>query len=562
MRVRLCSAALLTLALAASANAEAPASCPGEAITPDRVITGSFGAEVEGDYVMVPFEVPPGTTQVRVKYCYDQPDQRLPENPLLRPGHTLDLGIYDTRRGPLWDEEEFRGWGGSSHRDVQITAQGFPPGRANVPGRTTKAYVPGPVTPGEWAVELGVAAITTEGDLDDQVAWRVEIEFSDDPSFRADPYVPARFDEAPARATPGWYAGDLHVHAEHSSLNDASMKDTFDYAFGAAGLDFMTLSDYVTTAHYGEIGRHQARYPGKQIIRSAEVITYRGHFNKHATTDWADYRLGELRVWPSLEVVRGPQTPASRFAEIRAAGGFTQINHPTIFPSAVPTFSSLCRGCSWDYTPEETDYQLVDAIEIATGPAGLKTDPGLGPNPFTPLALAFYDDALDTGAHIAAIGVSDSHKAGAAAGNVLDITGAPIGMATTVVYAEELSERGIAEGVRAGHTYVKVWGAHGPDIRLEALDAAGKVVGIMGDTVAGNPTLRAKVLGARKWEDLNAEPLQMVVFRDRLPALVVPIVQDDQTVELPTLGTARYRIQIQRGTSIEAVSSPIWVTGA
>ena len=43
--------------------------------------------------MLVPFDVPAGTTAVRVKYCFDQP-----EVPTPNVRHTLDLGIYDPRR--------------------------------------------------------------------------------------------------------------------------------------------------------------------------------------------------------------------------------------------------------------------------------------------------------------------------------------------------------------------------------------------------------------------------------------------------------------------------------
>ncbi len=44
--------------------------CGGRAITPDRVITGEFGTNAQqSTYVLVPFDVPTGTTAVRVKYC-------------------------------------------------------------------------------------------------------------------------------------------------------------------------------------------------------------------------------------------------------------------------------------------------------------------------------------------------------------------------------------------------------------------------------------------------------------------------------------------------------------
>ena len=273
------------------------------------------------------------------------------------------------------------------------------------------------------------------------------------------PYIPAPYDTAPAQGAAGWYAGDFHVHAEHSSLGDATMRETFDYAFrplaaGGAGLDFITLSDYVSDTAWGEIGRYQPDYPGRLIARSAEIITYRGHANNHASARYVDYRTGpvyERMVDGSFGLARAARPASTLFDGVHDAGGFTQINHPTIFPSAVPGFDFLCRGCPWDYTDGETDYSKVDAIEVSTGPAGLQQDPEPGPNPFTPAAIQFYEHAIDAGGantnHIAAVGSSDSHNAGRTPDPV---TQAPIGTATTVVYADELSEQGIARGVKAG----------------------------------------------------------------------------------------------------------------
>ena len=87
----------------------------------------------------------------------------------------------------------------------------------------------------------------------------------------------------------------------------------------------------------------------------------------------------------------------------------------------MPGFDFLCRGCPWDYSDAETDYSKVDAIEVATGPAGLKQDPEPGPNPFTPTAIQFWEDAIDAGGpnrnNIAAVGSSDSHNAGRTPGS-------------------------------------------------------------------------------------------------------------------------------------------------
>jgi hypothetical protein len=575
----------------------APNPCPtstdgGEPLVPNQVETGEFGTNLQGSHVMVPFNVPAGTDAVRVKYCYDQPES--PTSSQFK--HTLDLGIYDARSGPsdVWDRDEFRGWGGSSHPDVTVSPNGFSSEaayvanpRQHVHGRTTRGFLPGPMPEGQWAVELGVAAVVpqTEGDSDGKVAWRVEIDLIDSDDYSNDPYAAAPYDSSPADPDPGWYAGDFHVHAEHSSLGDATMTETFDYAFGplppanGAGLDFVSLSDYVSGSAWGEIGRYQPDYPGKLIMRSAEVITYRGHANNHNSVTWADHRTGALwerQADGSLSPLRVPQAPSTIFDTVHGASGSTQINHPTIFPSEVPAFSFLCRGCPWDYSPTETDYSKVDAVEIATGPAGLALGPNPGPNPFTATAIQFWEDAIDAdgpnGHKIAAVGSSDSHNAGRTPN---PITQAPIGQATTVVLADELSERGIQNGVEAGHTYVKIWGNDGPDARLCAgdLGADGEcsedpdpAETVMGDTLVGeSTTFTARVLGAGPGAT-RPGTYTLGIVKDGTPTVQIPITSDDFSVEFPSVGLGRYRLQVMRETtgvaSIEVVSSPIYLETA
>lgn len=566
--MRRCLLALtLVLAFPAGASAAAPTACPGAPISPDRVITGELPSTLQGSYVMVPFDVPAGTTAVRVRYCYDQPDLMIP---MAR--HTLDLSLYDARpdSSTLWGPQQFRGSGGSSHPDVILSPQGFSSEeayraapRANVPGRTTRGFEPGPIPAGQWAAELGVAAVAdrTLGDLDGKVAWRVEVELSRDPSFDDEPYAPARYDTAPARATPGWYAGDLHVHAEHSALGDATMSEVFDYAFrplsaGGAGLDFLTLSDYITDSAWGEIGRYQGGHPGKLVGRSSEVVTYRGHTNNQLSATYVDHRAGpvyERGDDGSLVLRRGPRPASEILRAVHAAGGVTQINHPTIFPSAVPTFSLFCRGCPWDYSDAETDYSQVDAIEVSTGPAGLKAEPRPGPNPFTPLAIQFYEHALSTGAKIAAVGSSDSHQAGRTND---PLTQSPIGEATTVVYADELSEAGVRRAVKARHTYVKLFGGAAPDLRFEArVPGSSAPPAIMGDVVrASAASFTARVIGADP-----ARLFQLLVIKDGLPILAVPVTSKDFTLPFASLGPGRYRLQLQRLSAIEGVTSPIWL---
>jgi hypothetical protein len=551
-------AAVACLACTAPASAAAAevGPCTGRAIEPDKVITGEFGTNLARSFVMLPFDVPRGTTAIRVKYCWDRPESGTSS-------HTLDLGLYEPRHGrsALWGVDEFRGWGGSSHPDVTVSAEGFSSEadytarpRIEPPGKTTRAFLPGPIRSGRWAIELGVAAVIpqSEGDADGRVAWRVEIDLADDPAFADEPYRPARYDRRPALRRPGWYAGDMHVHAEHSAYGDATMTEAFGYAFRplaeqGAGLDFITLSDYVSGSAWGEIGRLQPLHPGKLIVRSDEVITYRGHANNHASARFVDYREGpiyERAEDGSLTQLRGDRDPSELFREIHRFGGWTQINHPTIFPPLTPALAAFCRGCFWEYSDEETDFSRVDAYEIATGPSEF----GTSPNPFTVTAIAEYERLLGLGHRIAAVGSSDSHNAG----RTTSITQAPIGMATTVVYAPELSEQGIECGVRARHTYVKVTGNSGPDVRFTARPRGGSGKAIVGDVIrAPGARFRARVRGGAGRE--------LLLVKEGATVASVPVTSDPFTYRFEGSGSGRWRLQLMRGALIDTVSSPIWV---
>ena len=553
------AAVFLVLAVPPVASAELPP-CAGDNGAPDRVVTGGFDKSLQGSYVVVPFDVPAGSTSVRVKICYDQP-----ELPLSAPGvpysvkHTLDLGVYQTL-GPdlFYDEDEFRGWGGSSRPNVLITPE----------DSTTVGYKPGPIPAGTWAAEIGVAAVAgpTEGDGGDGVEWRLEIFTDDDPADADQPWAPAPYDATPADPNAGWYKGDFHVHARHSNPNDATMKEVFDYAFNDAGLDFITLSDYVTSRHWDEIGRFQPDYDGKLIVRSAEVITYRGHVNNHASVRYVDHRTGPIHEWRGNDAPMQPlreAQPASRiFDDIHAAPlGWTQVNHPTIFPGQVPTFANFCRGCSWSYSDAETDWSKVDAFEVQTGPAGLPQPEGdeLGPNPFTVLAIAWYDHLRSLGFDITAVGSSDSHKAGAPS-SITDpgsILRSPIGEATTVVFAPELSERGIRDGVLAGHAYVKFFSPSGPDLRFSATPVAGGPEVIMGDELAA-PSARftARVFNVAS----SIQPRVLLVLRDGLIHGVFPVTGEDQTFTFTASQPGDYRLQLMRGSAFEAMTNPITLT--
>lgn len=563
----LAAGALLLGLPGAPASGAPPPSCGVG--TPNESFTGSFGTELQGAYVLVPFEVPAGQTRVRVRLCHDQSDASALPLPSQVAGafrHTLDLGLYQPPGADgTYGREEFRGWGGSSRRDVLVT-----------PEQATAGFLPGEIPAGAWAAEIGVAAVVgqADGDLDGKVDWRVEVFYASDPADTDGPWEPAPYTSAPANPDAGWYKGDLHVHSTHSG--SFPMGTVLDYAFGArpagAGLDFITLSDYVTTRHWGEIGSFQSAYPGKLIVRSAEVITYRGHVNNHASLDWADYRTGpiyERQADGSLVLERAPVAPGAAggiLDQIAASGtGWSQVNHPTTFPSKVPGFDRMCRGCSWEYSDAGTDWSKVDAFEVQTGPAGTPQQIGgdgrLGPNPFTPLAIEWWDRLRRAGHDITAVGVSDSHRAGAQ-----DLLFSPIGEATTVVYAPELSEQGIRTAILDGHAYVKLFAADGPDLRLTARPASlyGGPEVMMGDELAALAAqFTAKVLAPAATYPSYPEPYTLHVYYQGAPLLAAPVAFDSAgefTLEFVGAAPGDYRLQLQRGSAIEALTNPITLT--
>ena len=300
-------------ALPAPAAAAPPASCGIP--SPSESFTGHFTAAQQGAFVFVPFDVPAGTTQVRVGYCWDDSSGTS--------DHTLDLGVYDTRADASrpWGRPEFRGWGGSGYRDVTITPQGFSTEaqydadrRAYVPGRTMRSFVPGPLPAGPWAAELGLANIDPT-DLDGGVDYRVEVRYYNDPSFDDEPYTRPAHDPSPVRTGAAWYAGDFHVHAEHSGDAQASFTDVLNYAFrprasGGPGLDFVAITDHNTGTGWPEEDRRRSAHPRNLILRGEEVTTYRGHTNNIASGEEPDYRTGPLyqrQPDSSLTLLRGAQ---------------------------------------------------------------------------------------------------------------------------------------------------------------------------------------------------------------------------------------------------------------
>jgi hypothetical protein len=221
-------------------------------------------------YVYVPFEVPPGTTELRVKYTYDRADGQ----------NTIDLGIFEPGSLEV-GTTAMRGYSGGSKAEVTIGTRHATPG-----------YRAGPLPAGRWHVMLGLYRVADAGV---EVTMTIDVLTAD--SGR-------------------WWSGALHTHTLHSD-GAVSATDLLGRV-RAAGLDFVTITDHNNTTHRDEVLR-QAVPESPLWIVGEEVTTPAGHANVWGLDagEWVDFRVRaqDRRIG---ELVR----------TAHAHGALFSINHP------------------------------------------------------------------------------------------------------------------------------------------------------------------------------------------------------------------------------------------
>jgi hypothetical protein len=287
----------------------------------------------------------------------------------------------------------------------------------------------------------------------------------------------------------------------------------------------------------------QEANPDLVIWPGREVITYFGHaIVLGETPNAVDWRHGAPGV--SLRDIEDASV---------ADGALFGVAHPTIFPT--PVFASFCRGC--ELTIGDTlDWDEVTTLEVLTSSILVDDSelggPGLGvqvQQPFVLTALELWQRLLREGHKITAVSGSD------------DKLGPDYGTSVTAVYAEQLSQEGLAAGLRAGHAYVRTRGAFdSPTVEVAASTADGQH-GIVGDTLhADAATLDVHVRGG--------DGQLLFVSKDGLPAGVVPIVGDDFRTSIAAtrdagsgpLGTF-WRVDTADLQSLTTIGNPVFLQG-
>jgi MYXO-CTERM domain-containing protein len=455
-----------------------------------------FEADVtagNGDYVLVPFDVPAGTAEIQIDHT-DGSDTDI-----------LDWG--------LWSPDGFRGWGGGLVDPAVVGADA-----------ASRGYLIGPMTPGTWTVVVGLAKLPTGTGH-----YAIDVTFRDTPTLT--PRTRAPFDPVVLATGARWYKGDFHVHDTESGDAKASIADDLALA-RSRGLDFVELSDHNTVSQQGLAAAEQQGLTDLLVMRGIEVTTYHGHGNAMGVAGYVDHRVG-----------LGGVTARTIIDAVRAQGGLFVVNHPTL------DLGDVCIGCAWK--EDDTPWDEVAAIEVQNG--NLAVSGVL----FTPSALALWDQELDAGYKIAAVGGSDDHTAGIGETQ----TGSPIGSPTTLVWADELSEAAIMDGVAHGRTEVLVRGPDDPVIDLTVHDPGTGEDVMIGGTVAGVSDIEVAV-HVEGADPAAGQSLQ--IFRDGVKADSVPVdaASYDHTFHYPAVGgPERFRAELLEGGQAIVITSHVYVDG-
>lgn len=426
--------AFIPLALAA-ASAGATPSAPGavqSATVDEIVLTGTLTRADHEHYREVPFEVPADATRITVRFAYDGKEQR----------SVIDLGLLDPER--------FRGWGGGSHPAFTVSGEEASPG-----------FLSGPLPAGRWRLLLGVPNLREGARANYEARIRIETRTG-----------VTEFAAAPLATTPGWYRGDLHSHSGNSdgtckSQSGAKVACPVERTVAAAaarGLDFLAVTDHNTVAHFDKLRALQPAYDRLLLVPGREVTTFWGHANLFGPTAFVDFRT---------------ETPSDRdarwIAQARAMGGLVSINHPGL-PSG-----EACMGCGWIVPGLAPG--AVEAVEVVNGGTLAQTGKADGPLQ----GFAFWQQRLNAGEHVTAIGGSDNHDPDRPLGQA-----GAVGSPTTVAYLNELSVAGLLAGLRSGRVFIDVEGTR--DRLLDMSASAQGSEAVMGGTLAVGRGVTARFL--------------------------------------------------------------------
>jgi hypothetical protein len=304
--------------------------------------------KVADDYLLLPFEVPPGLSRLTVSYEYSGAvSAALPAGS----GNVVDIGVFDPRGAAVFQGHGFRGWSGSGRSEFTIGLADSTPG-----------YLPGPIYPGTWHILLGLYHILPDG-----CDYRLTI--VGQPGEMQPPPEPAPLTAPVLSREARWYRGDLQSHTHHSD-GTGSLAD-LAAAARARGLDFVAVTEHNTVSHLPYLA--QAGGDDLLLIPGQEITTYYGHANAWGIHSWQEFRC------------RDNDTMARIIDAVHAGGALFSVNHPKD------------NGPAWEYSSNLP----FDCVEAWQGLWAANNHQ----------SLDFWDGLLRRGRRVVAVGGSDKHVA-------------------------------------------------------------------------------------------------------------------------------------------------------
>lgn len=280
-------------------------------------------------------------------------------------------------------------------------------------------FTPWKIKPGMWMIEIVVASVVTK-----KCHYKMEILlFDKEPGrgigVRKEEKIVARAEieerETIVKGENRWYAGELHVHSNHSdgknSIEEIIRKAKME------SLDFFALTDHNVVSGYDSIPQDNS-FP---IIKGMEITTLYGHALALGTKSLIDWRRDNGEVRNINDVIN----------EVHAQGALFSMAHPFCIGDPV------CVGCRWKF--KEIDYRLIDMIEVWCN----SWRSGKIENY---RSFKLWDKLLNEGLKVTGVSSRDWHDINKASKY------GPI--PKTFVYADLFTENKLLEGLRKGNVFV------------------------------------------------------------------------------------------------------------
>jgi hypothetical protein len=475
----------------------------------DGVVTPE---DARGQYVYLPFEMPPGVRRIDVNYHYENQVVGAQE---FNPGNNIDIGVFDVR-GHDFLHGGFRGWSGGARSTFFITPEAATPG-----------YMRGPLQSGEWTIMFGLSKIG------EPTRYRVNIEMEIDTHASPDE-APGEVprpggEQAPKLVVAGgsnggspagrWYRGDLHAHSEHSDGAN-TVAEIVEYVH-RIGLDYFALTDHNTISHWDDLARLQAEGGPTLLIPGEEITMYTGHANVWGLDGWIDFRgSDDERVQRLID-------------DANARGSMFSINHPD---SPIPWKHHGVRG-----------YQ---AMEVWNAPWRWYNEP----------ALTRWEYHLNNYERMVAVGGSDSHCVPPAEMKQPNGPGEPC----TWAWVEgPLTQQAVLDAVTRGRVFISE-APNGPmlDLRADA-DGDGVFEALPGDVI--HPEPHQKVRFRVKYRGPDGKHLRFFRRKGLERDVVADSEEFEDEFELPCDEDDYLRVECRgfrgrpdRGEVVHALTNPIY----